>query len=143
FFIAAVTDAFDGLLARRLGVESAFGQMLDPIADKVLLSSVFVALAMIAAIPWWLAWLMLGRDALILLFAAGVLLFTKTRRTFPPSLWGKLSTIVQMGFVVTVVLDLAGFGLPIRFLGWVTAAFTVVSALDYARVGLKPNRPLP
>ena len=133
FAIAAITDALDGWLARRLEAESPFGQLLDPIADKVLLSGVFVALAVTAAIPWWLAWLVLGRDVLILLFAAGALLSSKTRSGFPPSIWGKLSTIVQMVFVVAVVIDQAGFGLPIAPLLWLTAALTAGSALHYAR----------
>jgi cardiolipin synthase len=141
FLFAAITDALDGWLARRLRVESALGQMLDPVADKLLLSGVFVALAAIAAIPWWLALLVLGRDALILLFAAGALLFTKTRRRFPPSVWGKLSTIAQMGFVVAVVLDKAGFALPVAALGWVTAGVTVVSAVEYARSFLVRSSP--
>jgi len=139
FFAAAITDALDGWLARRLHAESAFGQILDPVADKILLSAAYVALAMVAAIPWWLAGLVLGRDVLILLFAAGALIFTKTRRSFPPSVWGKLSTIAQMGFVVGVVLDLAGLALPVAFLGWVTAAVTVVSAVDYARLAMRPS----
>jgi cardiolipin synthase len=137
FFAAAVTDGLDGWLARRLHTESPFGQILDPIADKVLLDSVYLALAISAAVPWWLAWLVVGRDAVILLYALGALVLTKTRRSFPPSVWGKLSTIAQMGFVVAVVLDRAGFPLPIPPLGWITAAVTALSALDYARRALK------
>lgn len=136
FAIAAVTDALDGFLARRMGVESAAGQILDPVADKVLLSGVFVALAVVAAIPWWLAWLVLGRDALILLFAAGTLLFTKVRRNFPPTIWGKLSTIGQMIFVLAVVMKLAVIVTPLL---WLTAFLTAWSALDYARRARRPQ----
>ena len=133
FFLAGGTDALDGWLARRLNAASALGQALDPIADKVLLSGVYVALALQSAIPAWLAWMVLGRDALILLFAAAVLAFTNTRLSFPPSIWGKLSTIAQMGFVVAVVIDRAGFGLPVSVLLWIPAALTVWSGIDYAR----------
>lgn len=133
FAMAAITDALDGLLARRMRVESTFGQVLDPVADKILLSGVFVALAIVAAIPWWLAWLVLGRDLVILLFTGGSMLFAKTSRSFPPSLWGKLSTVAQMIFVLAVVMDRAGFALPTTALVWVTAALTAVSAMDYAR----------
>ena len=59
--------------------------MLDPIGDKLLLSGSFLILGLDHAIPAWLMWLVLGRDAIILLFAAGVLLFTNIRRGFPPS----------------------------------------------------------
>jgi cardiolipin synthase len=133
FVAAGITDALDGWLARRMSVTSRFGQILDPIADKVLLSGVFLALALRGDLPWWLAWMVFGRDALIVGFAAGAMAFTKTRRSFPPSIWGKLSTIVQMICAAGVVLDRAGLSLPVTALVWAAAATTAWSGIDYAR----------
>jgi cardiolipin synthase len=130
FGAAGVSDALDGYLARKLGGESRAGAMLDPIADKVLLSGSFVALALARAVPWWLAWLVLGRDVLILLFAGGVLMFTKVRRGFPPSIWGKLSTLAQIAFVLAVV---AGGERIVQILQWTTVALTAWSGVDYIR----------
>jgi cardiolipin synthase len=128
-FLAGITDALDGFLARRLKVSSRIGEVLDPIADKVLLSGAFAALWLNGAIEGWLAALVLGRDALILAAAGIALLFSKAPRRFPPSIWGKLSTIVQMALVVIVTARLE----PLLALAkWSTAALTVVSFVHYA-----------
>src|SRR5579883_2909018 len=95
FAAAAVTDALDGALARRFGWTSTAGAYLDPIADKALLSGLYLTLAVTGDIPWWLVGLIFGRDLLILAAAGLALLFTRLR-AFPPSLWGKVSTIFQV-----------------------------------------------
>jgi cardiolipin synthase len=138
FGVAAITDALDGFLARRLGSHSRVGAYLDPLADKVLLSGSFLVLALNGAIPVWLAVVVLGRDALILVFAVGAMLVTKTRRSFPPSGWGKLSTIVQMVFVLAAVAYGAGWGdaRVVRALEGMTAVLTVWSGANYAWRGL-------
>lgn len=128
-FLAGLTDAFDGYLARRLNVSSRVGEVLDPIADKVLLTGAFLGLWLAGAIPGWLTALVLGRDGLILVAAGVALALSKAPRRFPPSLWGKLLTIAQMGFVVIVTAAIA----PLVTLGeWIVAALTVWSFLDYA-----------
>jgi cardiolipin synthase (CMP-forming) len=128
FAVAAITDAFDGWLARALKVESPLGQVLDPVADKVLLTSVFLTLGWTGMVPWWLVALVIGRDVLILLVAGGM--YAKSRRrSFPPSIWGKLSTIVQMLFVLSVVGELAAE----PTLRIATAILTVCSGADYGR----------
>jgi len=76
--------------------------MLDPIADKVLLSGAFVALWLDGSVEGWLAAIILGRDALILGAAGVALVWSKSPRRFPPSIWGKLSTIAQVALVVTL-----------------------------------------
>jgi cardiolipin synthase len=128
--VAGITDGLDGYLARRLRVSSRTGEILDPIADKVLLSCAFVALWLNGSVETWLAGIVLGRDALILLAAGGALLFSKKPRRFPPSIWGKLSTIVQVALVVTLAARI-----PEPVLGvvkWTTAALTVISFVHYA-----------
>ncbi len=133
--IAGITDGLDGLIARRFGASSRLGAYLDPIADKVMLSGTFLTLALNGAIETWLAVLVLGRDAGILLFAGAMILFTKSVRTFPPSIWGKASTAVQILFVVALASHLAGFvGQPIvTALKWLAAALTAWSGLNYLR----------
>src|ERR1700680_543306 len=73
-FVSAATDGLDGLLARSLDQKSALGAYLDPIADKLLLSSSFIVLALDGQIRWWLGILVLGPDVLILTTAAVIML---------------------------------------------------------------------
>ncbi len=140
--IIGATDGFDGYIARRFDAASRLGAYLDPVADKVLLSGAFLTLGLNGTIPVWLVWLVLGRDAVILLFAIGVLLFTRTRRDFPPSQAGKLSTLVQIVYILTVVGAAAGHipaSLP-SVIGWVVVAATGWSSVDYAIRGLAMRR---
>jgi len=123
-------------LARRCGSTTRLGAYLDPVADKLLMSGSYVAMALVGVAPRWLVVLILGRDVLILTVAAVALLFT-SRREFRPSVWGKLSTVVQ---VITGVTLLTAAGCPWPPLGrvagwliWVAAVATVWSGFDYAR----------
>ncbi len=137
-FLAGVTDGFDGFLARRYSWTSRLGAWLDPLADKALLVTLFVTLGMIGAFPWWLVALVLARDAVILLMAGIAFAFTAIR-DFPPSIWGKLSTIVQVGACVGMLLLLSlQFIRPILagFLTGATAAVTLWSGIDYVRLGV-------
>lgn len=130
--LAALTDALDGWLARRLGANSRRGEVLDPIADKALLSGAFLALVLNGTVELWLAVLVIGRDVLILAMAGGALL-RASRRRFPPSLWGKASTVFQALLVVALVSSLAGFRLApiVVALKWGTAGLTALSAIGY------------
>ena len=102
FAIAGVSDALDGYLARRLGASTAIGAYFDPIADKILLTVIYASLGLAKAVPWWIVGIVFGRDALILLMAAYALLFTNIRR-FPPSIWGKISTLLQITAALAVM----------------------------------------
>jgi cardiolipin synthase (CMP-forming) len=131
---AAITDALDGFAARRFDAASRAGEILDPVADKVLMGGAFLALALNGRIEKWLTGLVVGRDALILLVASSVLL-RASRRRFPPSLLGKASTIFQAAFLIALVTALAS-AFPQSVLAplkWSTAAFTALSGADYAR----------
>src|SRR3989304_2451408 len=105
---AGLTDFFDGLLARRLEQRTPLGAMLDPIADKLLLSTSFIVLAVSGAVPWWLSILVLSRDFLILAVALAITIGAGFR-PFPPSLYGKACTTVQ---ILTVFVVLLVEGLP-------------------------------
>ena len=135
--VAALTDGLDGLLARSLNQKTALGAYLDPIADKLLLSSSFVALALDGKIRWWLATLVLSRD-ILLLTSAVVILVVVGYRPFPPSVFGKLTTALQILLVFAVVL-LAVTEWPwLQFvrmvLGYLVAGFTVFSGFHYSIV---------
>src|SRR5271157_3696635 len=95
FVIAGLTDALDGLLARVLKQYTMLGQYLDPVADKLLLSTLFLVLAYKGLIPGTVTALVFGRDVGILLVAA-ILYAAVGRREFKPSLFGKLNTVAQV-----------------------------------------------
>jgi len=136
---AALTDGLDGFLARRWNASTRLGAYLDPVADKLLLSGSFLALGFAGALPWWLVGLVLGRDVLILAGAAAAMLLAG-RRDFPPSAWGKVSTVIQAATGAAAILARGwpGWGLaPLAAaLVWVAAAVTAWSGLDYARRSL-------
>lgn len=132
---AGLTDFLDGLLARRLEQRTPLGATLDPIADKLLLSTAFIVLAVGGAVPWWLSILVLSRDFLILAVALAIIVGAGFR-SFRPSLYGKACTTVQILTVLVVVLvellPAAGLAGVKQFLLWLTAALTLVSGVHYA-----------
>jgi cardiolipin synthase (CMP-forming) len=101
FAVAAATDVLDGAAARRF-LETPFGAYLDPIADKVPVERHVSGHGRRGMVPWWFVAIVLGRDVYLLLAAAILLRFTR-RRKFPPSVWGKASTFVQ---IVTAIAAL-------------------------------------
>ena len=103
FLGAAVTDGIDGVVARRFNQRTQVGEFLDPIADKLLLSSCFIVQALIGAIPLWITILVISRDVIIVATVLVVVLTTEVRR-FPPSFLGKLNTAVQIATVFTVLV---------------------------------------
>jgi cardiolipin synthase len=135
--LAALTDSMDGLLARSLNQKTALGAYLDPLADKLLLSSSFVVLAFEGQIRWWLTILVLGRDVLILASAA-VILATVGYRRFPPSVFGKITTFLQIILVFFVLLVTVVHNPTLvqakQVLVYFVAGFTVFSGFHYSVV---------
>ena len=137
--LAGITDAADGYLARHYGWTSRAGAYLDPVADKLLLVTVFVSLGLTAVVPGWLAVLVVARDGVILAMVAAGLLFTKHRK-FPPTIWGKISTTVQIVTALVAVAGCAtGFGVPEVFI-WATALTTAWSGAHYVWRGIQMLR---
>jgi cardiolipin synthase len=131
---AGLTDLLDGFLARRLGLASHTGAYLDPIADKIFVGCVVLAMAWTGLLPAWLVALMIGRDVLIL--AGGMWLRSRTgEKNFPPSILGKLSTFFQISAAMTSLAAVLAFLRPLAIV--LAALFTVVSGLDYLRRGWK------
>jgi cardiolipin synthase len=140
FAAAAATDLIDGYLARHFGAASAAGAFLDPIADKLLLTGVYLALALEGSVPWWLVAVIFGRDLLILA-ASGVALLATKLRAFPPSVWGKASTFSQI-LTAVAFLGRNAFGWKIlaglsAVLIWPTLALTVWSGVHYGWRGVR------
>lgn len=134
FVLAGFSDGFDGLLARKLKQQTLLGQYLDPIADKLLLSTMFLVLSIVRKIPWKFTVLVFSRDIGIL--AVSALLFTIVGlRDFRPSIFGKANTFAQVAavfFVLWLQID------PVRWI-WIARttllravfAFTILSGVHY------------
>jgi len=131
FLIAGVSDAVDGFLAKRFGMTSDLGAHLDPLADKVLIVSIYVALGITEAIPRWVAILVVSRDILIV---GGVMLawFLGKPMRVKTVLVSKLNTVAQIIFASLVLGSLA-FGLAFEWTQYVV--MLTVAALTLASVG--------
>ncbi len=135
FILAGLSDSLDGLLARTLHQQTLLGQYLDPIADKLLMSTMFLVLSIEGMIPWKYTVVVFSRDISILLIS-GVLFMIAGLRDFRPSLFGKANTFAQVAAIFFVLLLLIE---PIRWV-WIarttflraTFIFTIVSAVHYA-----------
>jgi cardiolipin synthase (CMP-forming) len=145
FLAAGITDALDGTLARVLKQRSTFGAYLDPVADKLLLSTIFLVLLHKGLMPVTVTVLVFGRDVGILLVAA-LLYAAVGRREFNPSIFGKANTLAQIAAVAAVLLH------QLTPAYWVvvfrkaaldaTVALTVISGLHYAWiVSRRPGAP--
>ena len=134
FVVAGFSDGLDGLLARRLHQQTLLGQYLDPIADKLLLSTMFLVLSILHKIPWKFTVVVFSRDTSILA-ASAVLFAIAGLRDFRPSIFGKANTVSQIAAVFFVLLLQVQ---PVRWI-WIartvflraTFIFTIVSALHY------------
>lgn len=135
--LAGLSDGLDGLLARNLNQKTPLGAYLDPITDKLLLSSSYFVLALKAKIGWWLAILVLSRDVLVLVGCA-VILLTVGYRPFPPSIWGKATTFFEILLVVIVLVLTLWRPEPLWIIREICAycvgAFVIISGLHYGFV---------
>jgi cardiolipin synthase len=137
FLVAGLTDALDGTLARMLKQRTMLGQYLDPVADKLLLSTLFLVLMHQGLIPARVTVMVFGRDVGILVVAA-ILYAAVGRREFKPSIFGKANTFAQVAAVAAVLLNQLK---PVHWVAEVrmialgaTMVLTVVSGLHYAWV---------
>lgn len=135
FVAAGLTDALDGVLARVLKQRTALGQYLDPVADKLLLSTLFLVLMHKGLMPTTVTVLVFGRDVAILLVAA-LLYAVVGRREFGPSIFGKANTVAQVTAVAVVLLhqlSAAKWVVILRFVALdATVGLTIASGLHYA-----------
>lgn len=134
FVLAGISDGLDGLLARRLHQQTMLGQYLDPIADKLLLSTLFLVLSILHRIPWKYTVLVFSRDIAILVTSA-VLYTIAGLRNFSPSIFGKANTCAQIAAVFFVMLfqvyPARSIWIARTVLLWATFAFTAISWVHY------------
>ena len=134
FAVAAITDRFDGELARSRGLVTAFGTIADPIADKALTGAALVGLSVLGLVPWWVTIVIMGRE-----IGVTVLRFSVLRHgIIPASRGGKAKTLVQtfaVGLYVLPLTEVFGASAPLAVLRWTVLAaalaLTVVTGLDY------------
>jgi cardiolipin synthase len=135
FILAGISDGLDGVLARWLSQRTTLGQYLDPIADKLLLSTLFIVLTHVGLIPRYVTVLVFSRDLGILLIAT-LLFATGTLRNFRPSFFGKLNTFIQIVALLVVlfekVMPSASIGTLREILVRSIAYLAPISAAQYA-----------
>ncbi len=142
FVFAGISDAADGFLAKRFNLSSTLGRVLDPAADKALMLAAFVTLALLGAVPEWLAATVIARDALIL---GGLAMAVALRApvAVQPTLLGKLSTALQVLYIGWHLAALA-FDWPVSVLApadaYAVGAAALLSGFGYLSVWLKAMR---
>jgi cardiolipin synthase (CMP-forming) len=135
--IAALTDGLDGIIARVANQRTRLGAYLDPLADKLLLTTGFLALAIMHLIPLWLVILVVSRDFILL---TGTLLarLTESRVDISPTMLGKGTTLVQLAYILLVVLFASRRMDPalLQPLLYLMVALTMLSGLHYLYRGV-------
>jgi len=141
FAVAIITDRIDGWLARTYDMETDFGKLADPIADKMLIGAALIGLSVLGDLPWWVTILILIREVGVTIMRFALL----DRGVIPASRGGKLKTLVQAIAIGLFILPLHNWP-PV----WTTAAWavmwaavvlTVVTGLDYVISALRGNSP--
>jgi cardiolipin synthase len=142
FVIAGITDALDGALARMLNKQTELGAFLDPLADKILLSTSFIALSIFGLIPGWLTVIVISRDLIILI---GIMTLSMMSVTYEikPVFVSKITTALQIGAIFLAMVlksftfDFLNYDLVKNIMWWMTAFFTVLSGLVYILKGIR------
>lgn len=135
FLTAGFTDGLDGWLARHFNWQSRLGSFLDPIADKLLITSSFISLAYLHLLPWWLVILVLLRDISISLGVLAWYRFIQRRLDFTPTLMSKINTVLQLALVTLCLFELA-FSQETPMITSLLILFTTITTtatyIDYA-----------
>lgn len=135
FLLASLTDFFDGFIARRFQVESSFGRFLDPIADKVLVTSALIMLIALGRVEAWIVMLIISREMAVSALRA---VSKSWDTTLKPSRVGKLKAVFQFAAIVPLIAHYEyDFGIPVNFhvigtvLLYVALVLTIWSGVDY------------
>jgi cardiolipin synthase len=135
FGVAAASDGIDGFIARRFGWQSELGGMLDPVADKLMLATVFIVLARLGLVPVWLMAVVLARDAVIVTGALSYRMLLGAVKAHP-SIISKFNTLCQIAYVLFIIGS-EQFSMPSSVamtLGALVFVTVVVSGIDYVLV---------
>jgi cardiolipin synthase (CMP-forming) len=142
FIAIGLTDALDGMIARRFGLRSKAGRLLDPLADKLFTGVSFVVLSAfrpgLASIPLWVMFAVLARDAFIL--AGSFVVYSASRNSgFKPSIYGKLNTLIEILVIVCFLAatELRFLSAALPGLYFLLLLSLLLSVGDYLRVGLR------
>ncbi len=133
FIAAGISDGVDGYLARRYHWQSRFGSIADPVVDKLLLMTMFILLATMDALPWWLIIVVVARD-LIIVSGAFAYHYAIGQYSFKPSWVSKVNTVLQIFLIVCVLFQLSYHDLPsllISVLIYGVFATTSISLISY------------
>jgi CDP-diacylglycerol--glycerol-3-phosphate 3-phosphatidyltransferase len=131
FTIAAITDAIDGKIARSQKQVTVFGQLMDPLADKLLISAALISLVELTRIPAWVAVIIIAREFAV----SGLrLIALADNKVIAASVWGKVKTVSQIIAIIAIIIDL-----PLYLFGWslgwililISVIFTISSGIDY------------
>ncbi|AHE68270.1 CDP-alcohol phosphatidyltransferase family protein [Legionella oakridgensis] len=128
FFLAGVTDGLDGWLARHFHWQSTFGSFIDPLADKLLIASSFISLALLGQLPWWLVLLVFLRDITISLGVIAWYWFIQRKLDFAPTRISKLNTVLQLTLVTLCLFELAF----VKFIPYLIETLIIFTALTTA-----------
>ena len=140
FAVAVITDRFDGALARSYGIETDFGKLADPIADKALIGAALIGLSMLGDLPWWVTVLIMAREIGVTALRFAVL----RRGVIPASRGGKLKTLVQAVAIGLFVLPLFGAWLTAAWVVmWAAIVLTVLTGVDYVVSAVRDSRGRP
>ena len=129
FVAASLTDSLDGHIARKYNQVTVFGKFMDPLADKLLVSSALICMVELGIMPAWVVIVIVGRDFII----SGFRLVAAERGVvIAAGFWGKLKTIVQMVMCILLIFPFTGFLNTLgKILMWVALALTIISLADY------------
>lgn len=132
FSLAAITDYFDGYLARQMNLVSNLGKVMDPVADKLLVSSTFIMLAALNWVPAWIVCIIVGREIAV----TGLRnLMAQSQKDVSASNLGKYKTGFQIAAAIPLLLHYSYFGVNLNAIGlfflWGALVFTLWSGIDY------------
>ena len=128
FIIASLTDMLDGKIARKYNLVTNFGKFMDPLADKLLVSSAMIALVEMGRIPAWIVIIIISREFIISGFR---LIASDNNVVIAASYWGKFKTTFQMVMVCLMIANIPQLKLVTDIVMWIALALTIISLVDY------------
>ena len=128
FVIATITDHFDGAIARKYNMVTSFGKFIDPIADKLLVSSALISLTALGEIPAWIVITIIIREFII----SGIrLVAANNGSVIAASIWGKAKTITQTAMIIISLLNIPQLYIILQIFIYASVMLTIISMIDY------------